>query len=88
MIRFGRCDSARSAVQRACPYMPTSLAEWAGLDADAVRRRGCGGAGVECDVKEALALRVLWEVSTKKSTSRCLAFLRRRWRCGDVSDKV
>lgn len=43
--------------------MPTSLGEWAGLDVDPARRRG--GAEVECDLKEALGLRVLWEVRMK-----------------------
>lgn len=50
--------------------MPTSLGEWEGLNVDPVRLQGAGGAGVECDLKEALGLRVLWEVSWKKCAVR------------------
>lgn len=64
-------------MQRACPFMPTSLGEWAGLDTDRLspsswslppavsaggrRQRSCAS----FDDNEALALRALWEVRTK-----------------------
>ncbi|CBJ30140.1 calcineurin A [Ectocarpus siliculosus] len=66
-------NSVRAAVQRACPFMPTSLGEWADLDTDrlwslssslppavsAAGRRQRSTASF--DDTEALALRALWE---------------------------
>ncbi|CAN0280372.1 unnamed protein product, partial [Ectocarpus fasciculatus] len=67
-------NSVRAAVQRACPFMPTSLGEWACLDMERLSlsssslppaagstsgRRQRSAASF--DDKEALALRALWE---------------------------
>lgn len=73
-----RAPSVRAAVQRACPFMPTSLGEWADLDTDRLSSLSSSSlppavsaAGrrqrptASFDDTEALALRALWEVKTK-----------------------